>query len=640
MNKLRFKLLTLAVVLALSVGMFAACASQPVFPDNFTVTVDGISPGGTATTGNQTNANEGNSSQSSSQNTNTYNNNYYTYYGEAGELAPIKNVIMMVPDGMSVSATSLARYMLPNNEDGMKNLYMDEYVSGLMRTTWAAGPVTDSAPAATAFSTGHKGWVGALGVDGDANPKATILEGAKAVGKATGMIATSEFMHATPAGYTAHEFRRGNYEIVARQIISNELNVYFGSGSAKITTTDFVGYIQDAGYDVVESRTEMNAVSAPAVSSDVSDTLKVWGDFNSNAGKNNLSYDIDRVDEEPSLAEMTQKAIELLSADTDGFFLMVEGSKIDWAAHDNDTIGILSDVLAFDKAFRAAVEFAKADGQTLVFSVSDHGNSGISIGNYDLVAGTAGYGYDASPWDFLKPLKNASLTAEGALMLKAGGATDDQVLMAYGIDSAKYSATSALVNHQKVHAKIQAFKAISGTGLDKKLALVEVMNQLCYIGYTTYGHTGEDLNFYMYAPKGYTVGSLIGKNGFIDNTDVAKLIAAAMKIDLERLTDDLFVPVYSDGESLLPFGYTVTLVSATTSAAANAGYVYEAVFSITKGSKTLTVTSAGNTYKIGAAAPVKYTNGVNVYNIVAANTYANRTAGTLYVPAEALATLY
>ena len=125
-----------------------------------------------------------------------------------------------------------------------------------------------------------------------------------------------------------------------------------------------------------------------------------------------MSYELDReklTPTEPSLENMTEKALNLLSKNNKGFFLMVEGSKIDWASHANDPVGVISDVLAFDKAVEKAIEFAKKDGNTVVIVAADHGNGGLTIGNRD-----TSKNYDKLPLSaFIDPLKKASLTGEG-----------------------------------------------------------------------------------------------------------------------------------------------------------------------------------------------------------------------------------
>lgn len=427
----------------------------------------------------------------------------------------IKNVIMMIPDGMSTSTTALARYLLPDNEEGKTNLEFTKNPVAMVKTTWAQGPITDSAPAGTAYATGFKAMAGTLGMDEKYNPKASVLEAAQKEGKAVGVIATSEFMHATPASYTAHEMVRGNYAIITEQMLNQNLDVLLGTGSGQeaVKELDIKQYAKNEGFDVVTTRNALLNYNG----------TKLWGDFTNSSGtQQNMSYDLDRTAKEPSLADMTKKAIEVLNKDKDGFFLMVEGSKIDWAAHANDTIGILSDVLAFDEAYKAAYDFAKKDKNTVILVVSDHGNSGISIGARHLD------GYDKAPFSILDPLSGAKKTAEGALALIAGvekptTAQLNQVLKAYGIDPAD----------KTIKAEIDAFKKAPSTE-----TLVVTMNKKAYIGYTTGGHTGEDVNLWGYAPDGVALPS-----GLIDNTDIPKYIENVMGLDLKAATKDLFVDV-------------------------------------------------------------------------------------------------
>lgn len=442
----------------------------------------------------------------------------------------VKNVILLIPDGMSVSATAIARYMLNGNEDGSNKLVMDQYATGLITTTWAHGPITDSAPAGTAYAIGHKSLNGSLGIDANKTPKATILEAAQLEGKAVGLIATSKFMHATPAAFSSHEMKRSNYATIAEQILNQDIDVLLGTGASKVDTKelDILAIAKSNGFEIASNKTEMQKSNAK----------KLWGNFSSiTGGTSNLSYDIDRkIDEEPSLSEMTEKAIDVLNKNKSGFFLMVEGSKIDWAAHANDTIGIISDVLAFDEAFKVALDFAKKDGNTIVIAVTDHGNSGISIGSYDLI------GYDSAPFSILSPLKGATKTAEGAMsLLKEDKSNISEVLKAYGIHHDGYTPADITskdrdtYNNAKVNDLITQFKNEPTAS-----NLIKIMNQKAYIGYTTGGHTGEDVPVYIYAPKKVDKTPLIGVN---ENTDVAKFIADAMNLDLEKATQKLFIDV-------------------------------------------------------------------------------------------------
>ncbi|GIP38575.1 alkaline phosphatase [Paenibacillus sp. J31TS4] len=431
------------------------------------------------------------------------------------------NVIMMVMDGTSAGATSLARWYKG------ENLAMDEIVIGGVRTHSAESAITDSAPAATALATGHKSndkIIGLLpkivntpGVDPvnpeDAyKPVANVLEGAKLLGKSTGIISTSEIQHATPAGFSSHAAHRSNYQDIAEQQVYQEIDVVLGGGkesllpgttkNSRVDGEDLTKVLDSKGYEFVETRDELLKTKSN----------KIWGSFAPSA----LAYDFDRKvtnNNEPSLAEMTKKAIDTLSKNEKGFFLFVEGSKVDWAAHANDTIGIISDVLAFDDAVNEALEFAKKDGNTMVIAVSDHGNSGITMGNVNTNSK-----YPETPVSaYVDPLKKASMTIEGALkQLKADRSNMKEVAELYGLDN--LTAT-----------EIEALRASKSLQADMTKMLANRAN----IGFTTGGHTGEDVFLYAYGPS--------RPYGLVENTDIAKSMAEFLGFDLNKTTDKLFV---------------------------------------------------------------------------------------------------
>ncbi|MCM3712033.1 alkaline phosphatase [Sporosarcina luteola] len=431
------------------------------------------------------------------------------------------NVIMMVMDGTSAGATSLARWYKGGN------LAMDEIVIGGVRTHSAESAITDSAPAATALATGHKsndkvvGLLPALvnspGVDAvdpenAYKPVANVLEGAKLLGKSTGIISTSEIQHATPAGFSAHVQHRSNYQDIAEQQVYQEIDVVLGGGketllpgtskNARVDGEDLTSVLDEKGYDFVETRNDLLK----------SNSDKIWGSFAPSA----LAYDFDRQatsNQEPTLAEMTKKAILTLSKDEDGFFLFVEGSKVDWAAHANDPIGIISDVLAFDDAVHEALEFAKLDGNTMVIAVSDHGNSGITMGNVN----TNGNYPEIPVSAYIDPLKKATMTAEGALkQLNDDRSNMKKVAELYGLDNLTDTEIEAL----------QASKTLQAD-------MTKMLSDRANIGFSTGGHTGEDVFLYAYGPsKPY---------GLVDNTDIAKSMATFLGFDLNKTTDKLFV---------------------------------------------------------------------------------------------------
>ncbi len=432
-----------------------------------------------------------------------------------------KNVIVLVKDGVSSTTTTLSRWYKG------EPLAMDEILSGGVRTYSAESAVTDSAPAGTAMATGNKSndkFVGVLpekvaspGVDSSLadnpfKPVANVLEGAKLEGKATGIISTSEIQHATPAAFSSHATHRTDYDNIAEQQVYQNMDVVLGGGKTSLEAKNrkdgenLVDVIEDNGYDMVETRDELLN----------SKSKKLWGTFAPAA----LAYDMDRPQtnpEEPTLAEMTKKGISTLSKDKDGFFLFVEGSKPDWAAHANDPIGMISDTLAFDEAVKEAVAFAKRDKNTLVIAVSDHGNSGISIGNQNTNSS-----YPSTPVSaYVDPLKKAEMTLEGALkQLNKDKSNVLEVAALYGIDNPTAEETKAL-----------------NSSADLSKTLVQLLAKRANLGFTTGGHTGEDLFMYSYGPGKPT--------GLIENTDVAKSAAKALGFNLGELDKEVFVEAES-----------------------------------------------------------------------------------------------
>ncbi|QGG58810.1 alkaline phosphatase [Paenibacillus sp. B01] len=442
--------------------------------------------------------------------------------GTAAETAgaDIKNVILLIPDGMANEATALARYYKGSS------LALDALATGMVRTHSADAPIADSAPAGTAFATGFKSHTGFVGVLPDKatmpgqaaiakgeerRPVASVLEASKRAGKATGIIATSEFMHATPADFSAHYPDRKNYDALSMQQVYNGIDVVLGSGSSFLTSAgrkdgnNLLASIKALGYDYVTTPAALKA----------SKSDKLWGMFGSKA----LDYDLDRdPSKQPSLAEMTSKAIEVLSKDKDGFFLMVEGSKVDWAAHANDPVGVVSDVLAFDKAVEAALGFAKRDGQTAVVAVTDHGNGGLTIGN----AATTG-SYDEEPLSaFIGPLKKAKVTGEGF-----------ESKLNASRSNIKEAAKTYLGITDLTSEEVKSIREAKPGSMN--YAVGPIISSRSGIGWTTGGHTGGDVVLYAYAPNGDR------PSGVIDNTDVAKYIARVLGLDLGQTTKQLFV---------------------------------------------------------------------------------------------------
>jgi alkaline phosphatase len=411
--------------------------------------------------------------------------------------AEIKNVIFLVGDGMGVSYTSAYRYLKdnPNTTEAEKTEF-DKYLVGNQMTypEDAEQNVTDSASAATAMSAGIKTYNNAIAVDNDGSEVKTVLEAAKENGKATGLVATSEITHATPASFGAHDETRKNMNGIADdyfdELVNGEhkIDVMLGGGLSNFERADrnLAEEFQKDGYSYVTNKQDLLN----------NKNEKILGLF----APGGMDKMIDRSEETPSLQEMTKSAIERLNQDKDGFFLMVEGSQVDWAGHDNDIVSAMSEMEDFEKAYKAAIEFAKKDKHTLVVATADHSTGGYSIGANGI--------YN---W-FGAPIKAAKRTPDFMAAEIANGANVEETLKKY-IDFQSQD-LPALTDEE-----IQSVKdAAAGKKADIDNAIEKIFDARSNTGWTTGGHTGEDVPVYAFGP---------GKERFygqIDNTDNAKNI--------------------------------------------------------------------------------------------------------------------
>ncbi|MEH6987059.1 alkaline phosphatase [Cytobacillus firmus] len=409
----------------------------------------------------------------------------------------IKNVIFLIGDGMGVSYTSAYRYL--KDDPGTKfveRTELDKYLVG-QQMTYPEDPeqnVTDSASAATAMSAGIKTYNNAIAVDNDGSEVKTVLEAAKEQGKATGLVATSEITHATPASFGSHDESRQNMNSIADDYYDELINgkhkvdVLLGGGTDLLVRKDrnIAEEFKKDGYSYVTDRKELLADK----------NEQVLGLF----AERGMPKMIDRTEDTPSLKDMTASAIERLNKDKDGFFLMVEGSQVDWAGHDNDIVSAMSEMEDFEKAFKAAIEFAKKDKHTLVVATADHSTGGYSIGsdgNYN--------------W-FSEPIKAAKRTPDFMAQEIANGAGVEETLKEY-------------IDLDLKEEEIQSVKKAAETkkAADIDNAIEEIFNQRSHTGWTTGGHTGEDVPVYAFGPASDRFA------GQIENTDQAKLIFEILK---------------------------------------------------------------------------------------------------------------
>jgi alkaline phosphatase len=450
--------------------------------------------------------------------------------------AKIKNVIVLIPDGCSQSVETLSRWY------SGQPLEVDNLVTGTVSTYSEDSVITDSSAASCAFATGYKTTNGFISI-GPSNstvlstlkmppeklqyrPLATVLEASKLKGKATGLVATSRVTHATPAGFASHVDNRDNETQIAEQMVYENVDVVFGGaasylvpkadGGKRTDGENLTKVLLNRGYQYVDTRDKMMSLTSG----------RAWGLF---AGSH-MNADIDRAElapTEPALSEMTGKAVQLLSKDKDGFFLMVEGSQVDWADHANDPIYAVTDFLAFDKAVKVAVDFAKKDGHTIVLVFPDHNTGGMSIGSDSDTDYT-----HTSVEDLTAPLKGMRLSSTG-LAAKIGTDTSSanikaQIKTWWGID----------VTDKDVNDIALLMKPANegGKALSLSYAISEAISRNhTVVGWTTHGHDGSDVPLWAYGPDRLT--------GHVDNTEIAKYIAKELGFDLNKANSRLFVEV-------------------------------------------------------------------------------------------------
>jgi alkaline phosphatase len=306
-----------------------------------------------------------------------------------------RNLIMMVSDGMGPTSLELARsykqykYGLPWSEQ----LVIDRHLIGQSRTRSTSSLVTDSAAGATAFSCGFKSYNGAISVLPDHSPCGTVLEAAKKAGYMTGLVVTTRITDATPACFAAHVNMRSEEDRIAEQMagyypLGRVVDLMLGGGRCHFLPNTTEGSCRDDDKDVIEMA-KKNGFSYVGDRSGF-DGLKLGSAVNLPLlglfAKTDIPYEIDRRFEEdiyPALDEMARTALEALSAATKdsekGFFLMIEGSRIDHAGHANDPAAQVHEVLAYDKAFASVLEFLEKDTTPgVMVSTSDHETGGLA----------------------------------------------------------------------------------------------------------------------------------------------------------------------------------------------------------------------------------------------------------------------
>lgn len=441
-----------------------------------------------------------------------------------------KYVFYFIGDGMGVNQVNGTEMYLAEQEGriGAKSLLFTSFPVASVATTFSAtNSVTDSSAAGTALATGSKTYNGAIGMDDQKQPLQSVAAQAKAAGKKVGVATSVSVDHATPAAFYAHQPDRDMYYEIATDLPKAGFDFYAGGGFLKPTTTadkkeapSIFPIIEAAGYTVARGLQEYQAKAAEAG--------KMVLIQKEGSAPDCLPYAIDRQEGDLSLAEITQSAIDFLTKGKDkGFFLMVEGGKIDWACHGNDAATVFHEVVDMDNAIRVAYEFYKKHPkETLIVVTADHetGGLGLGTGPYKLnlkVLDAQKQSQDELSraitnlrrmrkvinWEEMKEFlgekmgfwKELPLNWEQEKMLR--DAYEDSFVKKH------------VVFEESLYAKTEPLA----------VAAKKVMSQLAYLGWCSGGHSAG------YVPV-YAIGAgsklFMGK---MDNTDIPKRIAKAAR---------------------------------------------------------------------------------------------------------------
>jgi alkaline phosphatase len=394
-----------------------------------------------------------------------------------------RNVIFMVSDGMNIGALSLAKLyggLVEERKNNWMQLYRERaVVRGLAETYSANSIVTDSAAAASAWGGGQRVNNGTINILPDGKLLTPLHTKLQQHGLRTGLVSTATITHATPAGFAANVTSRGEETEIAQQYLDRRVDVLLGGGR-KFFSPELRGKFTAAGYDLVENRDALTKL-------DTSSFRPLLGLF----AESHHAFDIDRknvpglAETLPSLAEMTRTALTQLNHGADGFFLLVEGARIDHAGHANDAASSIHDQLAFDEAVGTVLEFTARHPDTLLIITTDHGCGGIQMNGVSASAtqGIAPGIYNATTQTFLK-LKGFQRSVEWMKQNSVEGLSGPKL-------------GEALRRYTGLNLTEDQIKIMQGLKLP---ATSEVLKQHTGVGWTSANHTSELVEFCAHGP--------------------------------------------------------------------------------------------------------------------------------------------
>lgn len=457
-----------------------------------------------------------------------------------------KYVFLFIGDGMSYPQVQLTNYYISAIEDDSEDeilqseshlTFLDFPVAGSAQTYNSTSFCTDSASAATAFATGHKTYSGTINMDETVTTEyESIAEKLKEEkGYKIGIVSSANLNHATPAAFYAHQPSRTNYYEIGVELVESGFD-YFAGGALQNTTgkdkkqKDLYEMAEEAGYKVVRTEAETGNVTAKdgkviAISEELAD-------------QNAMPYAIDRTENAWDLADYVDKGIELLENEA-GFFLMVEGGKIDWACHANDAATAIQETMAFDAAIEEAVEFYKEHpDETLILVTGDHETGGLTIGYAET-------GYDTYLTNFEKQKISYAKYDSDYVSNYTKGITDfDEVMKditsLFGLKTPESKGTEAdtLVLTESEYEKLKTAYAktlelakdkdaeltqeeavLYGTYTPLTVTITHLLSNKSGVNFSTYSHTALPVGV-------FALGAGQEKfEGYYDNTDIYDKLA-------------------------------------------------------------------------------------------------------------------
>ncbi|MFA9379550.1 MAG: alkaline phosphatase [Acetanaerobacterium sp.] len=450
-----------------------------------------------------------------------------------------KYIFVFIGDGMSYVQMNATQVYLGNNTSGevaTRSLNFAQFpVSGVVTTYDSTSFCPDSASTATAISCGVKTHSGVLGFEADKTTKPeSITEKLKKAGMKIGIVSTVTINHATPAAFYAHNPSRNEYYDIALQLADSGFD-YFGGGTVNQPTgkekdqEDIYGIIESKGYTVADTKEDIMALDASAG--------KVYAMTPVTQDSGAMPYAMDNAEGDLTLADFVSKGIDVLDNDN-GFFMMCESGKIDWACHANDAMSTINDVIAFEESVQVAVDFANEHpDETLIIVTGDHETGGMTIGyaatGYNTafnILGRQKISYVAFD-TLIGEMKTANPSLALADVLPV--IKENIGLIAPSDPDAQIEENANYVLTDFEYAKLETAFAESmrsseertqndesallyGTYDPLSVTLTHIINNKAGIGWTSYAHTGTPVAVYATGAGSELFG------GSYDNTDIFK----------------------------------------------------------------------------------------------------------------------